>query len=108
MCATPEALQPVGQDVLALASITSSNETGAAMHAEAQRILALAGQAHSGTISLGQSAGPADRFARHALERGWQPEQPAKLLADAPGTRPGPAHHGQIGASTGCDLASPA
>ncbi len=49
----PEVLTS-GTDVLALASINVDNETGAAMHAEAQRILALAGQAHSGTISLGK------------------------------------------------------
>lgn len=98
----PEVLTS-GTDVLALASINVDNETGAAMHAEAQRILALAGQAHSGTISLGQVQARLTDL--HAMPlNGDGILNPAKLLADAPGLH---ALAQRImdgyGASTGCD-----
>lgn len=92
-----------GTDVLALASINVDNETGAAMHAEAQRILALAGQAHSGTISLGQVQARLTDL--HAMPlNGDGILNPAKLLADAPGLYAlAQRIMDDYSASTGCD-----
>ncbi len=78
----PEVLA-TGSDVLQLDSINTSSDSGASMHAEAQRILALAGQAGSSTISLAQVQ---ERLAQlHAMPlNGDGILNPAKLLADTP------------------------
>lgn len=72
-----------GSEELQLASIATESETGAAMHAEALRILALAGQAQSSTISLAQVQARLTDLHAMALN-GDGILNPAKLLAETP------------------------
>ncbi|MFC4623159.1 hypothetical protein ACFO3A_13180 [Comamonas nitrativorans] len=107
----PEVLAS-GADVLQLDSIHTASDSGAAMHAEARRILALAGQADSSTITLAQVQERLADLSAMALN-GDGILNPAKLPADAVDLQAlAQRIMDAYGASTGCDgepgLAQPA